>query len=405
MKRLFSDALVIARRDFLATVATPTFIIFLLMPLLMFGISAASGLGAAHIASTSQQTAQTVALLGKDAAAALRASDTALRDAAGASSNLPALVILPETGDPAKTARTMLAEGRVDTTAVLYGPLVKPVIRHSEGNGDAARYLAAIAENATRATQIGLGADQTLSKPDIAEIHSQSANASGQHSSGFGAVTVIFILTLLLSSQTIGTMAEEKSNKVIEILAAAIPLESVFLGKLIGMFGVAMAFIAFWCGLGGIVWSLLPESAAMSQFTPAIGLPLFVTFCAAYFALAFMLLGAVFLGIGAQASTMREIQMMSLPITVFMMGMFGLASAAAGAPGTGVARFAEIFPFSSPFAMAAHGATDPAIWPHLLALVWQAFWVGLIILIAARLFRAGVLKSGGGWRSVLGLRR
>ena len=404
MKRLFSDAFVIARRDFLATVATPTFIIFLMMPLLMFGISAASGLGAAHIASTSQPVSRAVALLGSNAAEALRASDSALREAAG-SSNLPALVILPETADPAKAARKMLSKGQVDTTAVLYGALDRPVIRHSEGNVDAARYLAVIAENATRAKQIGLGADQMLSRPDIAEIRSRSVSNSGQHSSGFGAVTVIFVLTLLLSSQTIGTMAEEKSNKVIEILAAAIPLESVFLGKLIGMFGVALAFIGFWCGLGGIVWSLLPESAAMSQFTPAIGLPLFVTFCAAYFALAFMLLGAVFLGIGAQASTMREIQMMSLPITVFMMGMFGLASAAAGAPGTDLARFAEIFPFSSPFAMAARGATDPAVWPHLLALVWQTFWVGLIILLAARLFRAGVLKSGGGWRSVLGLRR
>ena len=51
----------------------------------------------------------------------------------------------------------------------------------------------------------------------------------------------IFFLTLFLAGQVVGTMAEERNNKVIEVLAAAVPLESVFLGKLLGMFGVARA--------------------------------------------------------------------------------------------------------------------------------------------------------------------
>src|SRR3546814_11114515 len=66
---------------------------------------------------------------------------------------------------------------------------------------------------------------------------------------GFGAVFVIFLLTLLLAGQTVSSLAEEKGNKVIEILAAAVPLESVFLGKLLGFLGVAVLFIAFWMAL------------------------------------------------------------------------------------------------------------------------------------------------------------
>jgi ABC-2 type transport system permease protein len=98
---------------------------------------------------------------------------------------------------------------------------------------------------------------------------------------------------------------------------------------------------------------------------------------------------------------MREIQMLSLPITLVQVGMFALASAAARHPDSWVARLAEIFPLSSPFAMAGRAANAPEIWPHLLALGWQAIWVALFILIGARLFRRGVLKSGGGrpfWR-------
>jgi ABC-2 type transport system permease protein len=214
----------------------------------------------------------------------------------------------------------------------------------------------------------------------------------------------IFFLTLLLAGQSVGMLAEEKSNKVIEILAAAVRLESVFLGKLVGMFGVALVFVGFWALMALAAAQLLPANPLVSGFAPAVGLVPFLILCALYFTMAYMLLGAVFLGVGAQASSMREIQMLSLPITIFQVGMFGLSSAAAGSPGSSIATFAQWFPFSSPFAMAAKGATDPAIGPHLIALAWQGLWVAITIFIAARLFRFGVLRSGGGWRALLGLR-
>ncbi|HEX7655910.1 MAG TPA: ABC transporter permease, partial [Sphingomonas sp.] len=118
-----------------------------------------------------------------------------------------------------------------------------------------------------------------------------------------------------------------------------------------------------------------------------------VLFCL-YFTMAYLLLGSVFLTIGAQATTIREIQMLSLPITFTQIGMFGLASAAAANPGSWVAIFAEVFPLSSPFSMAARAANDGGLWPHVAALLWQALWVSVIISLGARWFRRGVLKSG-----------
>jgi ABC-2 type transport system permease protein len=45
-------------------------------------------------------------------------------------------------------------------------------------------------------------------------------------------------------------------------------------------------------------------------------------------------------------------------------------------------------------AMIALAAKSGALWPHLLALVWQAFWVFVIVRVSSRLFRRTVLKSG-----------
>jgi ABC-2 type transport system permease protein len=44
--------------------------------------------------------------------------------------------------------------------------------------------------------------------------------------------------------------------------------------------------------------------------------------------------------------------------------------------------------------MIARAAEQSALWPHLVAVVWQALWVALILKVAAAVFRRSVLKSG-----------
>ena len=396
MNQTLRQVAVIARRDFLAVVATPTFLLFLLAPFFMLGISVASGFGGAYLAKSSANKRQMVVIAAPAENARLTASEAALRERIYGTDKGPSILrIVPPQGDGITQQKALFADKEIDVTAVLRGPLTTPIITYQKGEDRNGRFLAMLAEDVLRSDRIGGTA--ALSKATVTEIVQNVPTKSRQQKTGSGAVVVIFILTLMLASQAVGMMAEEKSNKVLEILAAAVPLEAVFFGKLIGLFGVAILFIAFWGVLAAFGVSFVPEGLGLAAFAPVIGLVPFILICAAYFSMAYMLLGAVFLGIGAQASTMREIQMLSLPITIIQMAMFGLASAAASNPDSGVARFAEIFPFSSPFAMAARGATDPAIWPHVLALGWQALWVGLTIWLAARLFRAGVLNSGGGF--------
>ena len=64
----------------------------------------------------------------------------------------------------------------------------------------------------------------------------------------------------------------------------------------------------------------------------------------------------------------------------------------------GVGVIAALFPFSSPFAMAARAASGVPAWQHVAAIGWQLLWLGVTVTVAARLFRRGVLKSGGARR-------
>lgn len=387
----------IARRDFIATVFTPTFLIFLLAPVVMGSFGAIGGLGASAATQTAGAKSRIVALAPPAQAATLAALDTRLRRLyRGADDEAPpALHTEPAAADPGRQARALFEDTRFDVAAVLYGPLAAPHILYTARSVRAGDYLGELAEQALRAERSGL---PSLSSPVRTRVERSRPLLGGASASGFFAVFVIFFLTLLLAGQVVSGIAEEKGNKVIEILAAAVPLESVFFGKLLGAFGVAVLFLAFWGTLVSQIGSLMPPSfaAGFASLTPAIGLPLFTLLFFGYFTMAYMLLGAVFLGIGAQASSVREIQLLSLPITILQVSMFGLAAVAIARPDSWMATFAALFPLSSPYYMAGRAAqtTDP--WRALAALAWQALWVAIFISIGVRAFRRGVLQSGSG---------
>lgn len=398
--RMIRQTLTIARRDFTATVFTPLFLLFLLSPLIMVAFGTVGALGGSTLARGSAGKARIIALVSAADGEAMTAVDTRLRRVFRPGDAPPPLMIEPVRGEPAIQARAAFDAKDYEASAALYGPLDKPQIIYSASGSRTADYLAELAEAVLR--DRASGGSARLSVATKAPVVSSAKSPGGNSQAAFVGVTGIFFLTLFLSGQAVGTMAEERSNKVIEVLAAAVPLEAVFLGKLLGMFGVAVLFVTFWGALLSQAGQLFPAGLGpVANFAPAIGVPTFMLLFCAYFTMAYMLLGAVFLGVGAQASTMREIQMLSLPITIVQMGMFVLASTAATQPGSMVATVAELFPLSSPYAMAAHAGNQPELWPHLAALAWQLLWVTITIWVGAGAFRRGVLKSGSGrklWR-------
>lgn len=398
LPRALRQTLTIARRDFVATVFTPIFLIFLFAPVIMGSFGAIGGLGAASVSAGAADRTRVVAIAPPREAALLRDADAALRPLFPGDGRPPALELRAPDGDAEAQARAAIATPGMDVAAAMAGPLERPHILRAADARRSGDYLAALAERAARAARD----PQTRSTPRISVVDRVQPNAGKRNASAFFAVFGIFFLTLFLSGQVVGTMAEERNNKVIEVLAAAVPLESVFLGKLIGMFGVAVLFVTFWAVVLSQVSALLP-GGGLGGMAPAVGTGAFAVLFAAYFAMAYLLLGSVFLGVGAQASTMREIQMLSLPITIVQVAMFGLSSAAVSHPGSWVATLAEVFPLSSPFAMAGRAVSNPELWPHFLALAWQGLWVAIFVLIGARLFRRGVLQSGspaGAWRKL-----
>jgi ABC-2 type transport system permease protein len=126
--------------------------------------------------------------------------------------------------------------------------------------------------------------------------------------------------------------------------------------------------------------------------------------------MAYMMFGALFLGIGAMASTVREVQTISTPVTMAQMVNFFFAAYALTKTGEPIEIFAAVFPFSSPFAMIGRAALEPTLWHHGVAIIGQLLFAVLLLRLGVYLFKKNVMKSGnagrvedGGKRKLWGL--
>jgi ABC-2 type transport system permease protein len=381
---LLRSAWVVGRRDFTATVFSKAFIFFLIGPLFPVLLAGLFGGIGARVASQAEQPRVAVIAPASDFAKLAIAREQ-LGEAMG-DRPIVELVAVPPRPDTQAQVRELLASKQHSVVAVLTGAFDRP------------RLTGAVDKDGTIAGQLGLLLSAAQSGPKPLEV-TPTARSSGSvdRTRSITAQTgqmILFFLTIILAGMTLSQLIEEKSNKVIEVLAAAVPIESIFVGKLFAMLATSLVGIAVWLSVGIAAMAMFTHGGAGSIPAPAVGTAAFLILTLIYFAMNYLLLGSVFLSIGAQASTVREVQTLSMPVTVAQVLIFGFAALAVGSPDSPMAIAGAVFPLSSPLVMVARAAEKPELWPHLIAIVWQVLWIALVVSVSARLFRRTVLKSG-----------
>lgn len=381
-------AFVVARRDFTAILFSRSFFFFLLGPLFPILVGGLAGGIGKEVQSNAARPELGVAMSAPDARALLAARQRLEPQLGGA---VPVLVVVKEVrpGEVFDAAAAM-QDKRTNLAAVLTGTLDRPQLAGPEERIAAWRGpVAVLAAEARRAGASDYPAvDLAPLKLATTADESRSRTVTAQLGQ-----TVLFLLTMLLAGMVLSNLVEEKGNKIIEVLAAAIPMDAVFLGKLFAMLAVSFVGISVWAIAGSTIWFAAGND--LGQYpAPAVGWPIFFLLGTAYFAMGYLLLGSLFLAIGSMAATVREVQTLSMPVTMLQLLNFFFASWAMAKPGTVVELAAMIVPFSSPFAMLARAAQSEALLPHALALVWQIICVAIFVRVGATLFRRWVMKSG-----------
>ena len=396
---LFEAAWVIARRDFVAVLFSRAFLFFLIGPLFPVLVGGLAGSIGRSVSDQAVSIEVGLAMSAPDTAAMIAAGD-ALRPQLGGV--VPQLRVVEEAqGDAAFDARAFLDQRRGNYAAIVTGTLAAPQVVGTQGQVD--RWKGPVELIAATATGASPAAFPEATSAVVAT--SAASERTNRIRTAQAAQMVLFLLTMLLGGMVLSNLAEEKGNKIIEILAAALPMDAVFMGKLFAMLGVSFVGIAVWGTVGWGFWAVAESAIVTVTQTnfrelpgPAVGWPVFIVLGIVYFSMAYLLLGSLFLTIGAMASSVREVQTMSMPVTMLQLMVFFLSAANIGQIGTTLELTSVVFPLSSPFAMLARAALEDTLWTHAVVLVWQAVAVLLLVKGGSMLFRKRVMKSGGAGR-------
>jgi ABC-2 type transport system permease protein len=390
VKEIFRAAFVIGRRDFTAIIFSKAFIFFLLGPLFPVLVGVAAGSLGGQIAKEAEKPVIGLALSQADSARLLQARkdlSTTMGESYFTEMKVVGALANGEGIDP----KNYLKAKNDNLSVVVTGTLDALVVTGTKGAVSSEEAdIALLAGFAKAPGAVTLPKIRTDFVVETANNDKQLRTVTGQ-----AGQVLIFMLTMLLAGMVLSNLVEEKANKIIEILAASIPMESVFLGKLFAMLAMSFLGIIVWGGVGYGVLSI--AGPGLPDFpTPAVGWPIFLGLGVIYFALAYLMLGALFLGIGAMAATVREVQTLSMPVTMLQLINFFFASYTVTKMGEPIEQIACIFPFSSPFAMIARAAQEPTLWHHGVAFIGQIAFAALLLRVGVYLFKRNVMKSGSG---------
>ena len=193
----------------------------------------------------------------------------------------------------------------------------------------------------------------------------------------------------------ISGVVEEKNNRVVELILAAVRPRDLLAGKVIGIGLLGFAQLALIAGLAATmlaagVFDAPPELAG----DMALVIP--------WFTLGFALYAVAYAVAGALASSQQSAETAGQPVTYTLLGVYfaGYVALSADAEGA-LANLLTVFPLTAPLVLPARSAlVGVPLWEHALALVLVLVSIYALVRFAGRIYGHGLLRSGGG----LGLR-
>ena len=200
---------------------------------------------------------------------------------------------------------------------------------------------------------------------------------------------VFFLTSLVFGLQIAQSVTEEKQTRMVEILVAAVPVRALLAGKVLAGGILALGQISL-IALTAVAGSQAMDGGAelMTLLAPAIGW--FIPF----FVLGFVMLAALWAGVGALVNRQEDINGASMPMQIMIMIPFFAVLFLIDNPAAMQAL--SYVPFSAPVAMPVRVFQgDVAIWEPILSLGILAVSAAALIVVGARLYEGSLLRTNG----------
>ncbi|WP_019146320.1 ABC transporter permease [Aeromicrobium massiliense] len=204
------------------------------------------------------------------------------------------------------------------------------------------------------------------------------------------AVSFVFVLLFFLTAigfgmAIAGSVTQEKESRVVEILAAAVPIRQLLWGKIAANTVLAVGQVVLYAVAG--VAALL--ATGQRGVLDVIGTPLL--WYVVFFLVGFVALASLWSVAGSLASRQQDLQSTTLPAQMLVMGPYFLAVLG----GEQLKTIFSMVPVVSSMMMPARMAeTDVPWWQVAVALAGTVLAAVVLVRIGARVYERTLLRTG-----------
>lgn len=208
-------------------------------------------------------------------------------------------------------------------------------------------------------------------------------------SGGRQAVALVFLILFYITAVTFGmsiaqSVVQEKESRVVEILAAAVPIRAMLWGKILGNTVLALAQIVLLAlaGIGSLV--AVGETELLSAVGPAVG------WYVLFFVLGFVALAGLWAVAGSLASRTEDLGSTTMPGQVILFAPYLIAFVA----GEGVKTVVSMLPIVSAMLMPSRIAEGGVpLWQICVGLAVNVIGAVLIVRFASRIYERTLMRT------------
>lgn len=210
----------------------------------------------------------------------------------------------------------------------------------------------------------------------------------------FGFAFIFYITAISFGMVLAQSVVQEKETRIVEILAAAIPIRALLAGKVVGNTLLALGQIALLLATALVGLQLTGRTDMLADLAAPAG------WFAVFFLLGFIALAGMWAVAGAISTRQEDLQSTTLPAqAVLMIPLFVVL-----AGNDTAVNIASYVPIASSFAMPVRMVSeDVPLWQPLVAALIVLVAAAALVLLAARIYERSLLKTDAkmGYRELL----
>jgi len=245
-----------------------------------------------------------------------------------------------------------------------------------------------------------------------------------QFTLGIILAMLVYMFIIFFGGQVMQGVAEEKTNRIIEVIISSVKPFQLMMGKIIGVSLVALTQFVLWILLTGVLYvgfsafiglsnpSVLSQGTVMTQeiasndimsnesvqsivqIAQSIDFGTIISTFLIFFILGYLLYATLYAAIGSLVDNNTDSQQFTLPVTVPLIIAIISSFYIVNNPDSGLSVWLSMIPFTSPISMMVRIPFGVPIWQIVLSVVLLAGTFVFMTWFAAKIYRTGILMYG-----------